>query len=219
MKRNVAVTLSSLCVLLCLMSCATTDTVQLSGTQATRLSDIEMLLAQTAEQRKTELLKSFAQSLRDEAYNLQLRGFYEKAIMKYKESLAYFPDAELEKYLKAIQAKTRPSSAPPAGQKIACYGETAVVTAIARNRSAGTVHILTVHDTMKPENLFLPGQIKKIDISLDPNCTVTFIAVRDGKTLDSITWQGDAQSPDMIPSIVFDDTVSRPVLVVMTGMK
>ena len=62
-------------------------------------------LSQTAENRKAEILKAFAQAMRDDAYKLQLKGNFDEAIIKYRKSLAYWPDSELEKYIQQVEKK------------------------------------------------------------------------------------------------------------------
>jgi tetratricopeptide (TPR) repeat protein len=67
-----------------------------------------------AKAREQEDRKTTAKRLRDEGYTLQQRSLIREAIAKYTESLTYWPDAELEKYIRQLETKlTQDPVKPP----------------------------------------------------------------------------------------------------------
>ena len=81
---------------------------------------IRQIQAKAKEMDESKAKKAHAKILRDQAYALQQQNRLKEAIAKYKESLAYFQDPELERYVRQVEMKasaqasasTPPSQAP-----------------------------------------------------------------------------------------------------------
>ncbi len=76
------------------------------------IKQVEMKVKETEEK---EGKKAYAKKLRDEAYALQQQNRLKEAVAKYRESLAYLYDPELEKYVKQVEMKASaptPTAAP-----------------------------------------------------------------------------------------------------------
>jgi hypothetical protein len=173
-------------------------------------------LARSASERKLELRRAIAGSLRDEAYAIQQQGRSQDAIIKYRESLVYFPDAGLNDYISMLEKKTgkaspaiEPENPPPQSP----------IPATVRNRSRQSVHILLEGETANDSNFFTPGDIRSTSISSYPQGRVTFHALRDGKVIASSVWQRDPGNASKVPAVLFDDADGPPKLTVMTGIR
>jgi hypothetical protein len=173
-------------------------------------------LARSASERKIELRRAIAGSLRDEAYAIQQQGRSQDAIIKYRESLVYFPDAGLNDYISTLEKKTGkaspvigPENPPPQSS----------IPATVRNRSRQSVHILPEGETANDSNFFTPGDIKSMSVSSYPQGRVTFHAVRDGKVIASTVWQRDPGDVTKVPAVLYDDAEGPPKLTVMTGIR
>jgi tetratricopeptide (TPR) repeat protein len=71
---------------------------------------ITALEAKQKEGQAEESKKARAKQLRDEGYALQQQSRLKEAVAKYRESLSYWPDPQLEKYVKDIEARMAASS-------------------------------------------------------------------------------------------------------------
>ena len=177
-------------------------------------------LSQRAESMKSDILKAFAQGMRDDAYKLQLKGNFDEAIKKYRKSLAYWPDLELEKYIQQVEKKAGPSltgNQPANALPPASIANTVIATI--RNRSGKSVYIFTQGKTFTPDNLFRPGEIRFVPVQIHPDGKITFYAGFDGIIADSVIWNGDPRNPGKIPSVIFDDQSALKKLAVMTGWR
>jgi len=173
-------------------------------------------LARSASERKLELLRAIAGSLRDEAYASQQQGRLQDAIIKYRESLVYFPDAGLNDYISTLEKKT--GTTPPVIGPENTHPQSSI-TAFVRNRSRQSVHILPEGETANASNFFTFGDIKSMSISSYPQGRITFHAVRDGKVIASSVWQRDPGNASKVPVLLFDDADGPPKLTVMTGIR
>jgi hypothetical protein len=172
-------------------------------------------LAGAAKERKLELLRAVAKSLRDEAYSIQQQGRLSDAVVKYRESLVYFPDEGLNDYISALEKRTGKAS-PSAGPENPHLQSSISVNV--RNRSRQSVHVLPEDATANASNFFAPGDIKSISVSSGPQGLITFVAVRDGKVIASSVWHGYPGDASKVPVLLFDDADSPPRLTVMTGI-
>jgi hypothetical protein len=68
-------------------------------------SHIKQVQMKVRETEEKEGKKAQAKRLRDEAYTLQQQNHLKEAVAKYRESLAYLYDPELEKYVKQVEMK------------------------------------------------------------------------------------------------------------------
>ena len=92
------------------------------------------------------------------------------------------------------------------------------VFATIRNRSTLDVTILTRGETADAGTLVRAGEILIRPVQLGPNGEVTFLAVRNGQTLASRSWYGNAASESVVPALLYDDNLQGR-LFVMTGLK
>jgi hypothetical protein len=180
------------------------------------------------EQKKVALRRAVASSLRDEAYACQQRGQLRDAVIRYRQSLVWWPDTGLEAYVAPLERKAgfdaiqyRPevqqAEAVPAGSG-ATAGKPGMVFATIRNRSTQDVVILTRNESPDAGTLVRAGEILVRPVQLTPNGEVTFLAVRNGQTLATRSWYGNPSSASVMPAVLYDDTI-RDRLVVMTGLK
>ena len=177
-------------------------------------------LSQTAENRKAEILKAFAQAMRDDAYKLQLKGNLDEAIIKYRKSLVYWPDPELEKYIQQVEKKAVHSlSGNQPNNTLSQVSISDTVTATIRNRSKNSIYIFDQNKTFTPDNLFRPGEIRSVPVQMSANGAITFYAGSDGKVIASETWYGNPRDPNRIPCVLFDDLSAAKKLSVMTGLR
>jgi hypothetical protein len=177
-------------------------------------------LSQTAENRKAEILKAFAQAMRDDAYKLQLKGNFNEAVIKYRKSLAYWPDLELEKYIQQAEKKASPAlTGKQPDNTLSQVSTSDTVTATIRNRSKSSIYIFAQNKTFSPDNLFRPGEIRSVPVQMSANGAITFYAGSDGKVTASETWYGNPRDPTRIPCVLFDDLSADNKLSVMTGLR
>jgi len=206
------------------VSCMSADTIN-QGSEWRRIAPDSPIpttsaLSQTAENRKAEILKAFAQAMRDDAYKVQLKGNYEEAITKYRKSLAYWPDLELEKYIQQVENKAGHSlTVNQPKNTLSQVSISDTVTATIRNRSKSSIYIFAQNKTFSPDNFFRPGEIRSVPVQMSANGTITFYAGSDGKVIASETWDGNPHDPNRIPCVLFDDLSVDKKLSVMTGLR
>ena len=172
--------------------------------------------ARAASERKIELLRAIAGSLRDEAYAIQQQGRLQDAVLKYRESLVYFPDAGLNDYIVALEkraGKPSPTITPQSTQA------RPFLSASVRNRSMQSIHMLTEGATADASTLFAVDEIRSLSVSWDTQGRIFFRAVRDGKVIASSVWQRDPGDARKVPVVLFDDKDGPARLTVMTGIK
>ena len=179
------------------------------------------------EQRKIALRRAVASSLRDEAYVFQQKGQLRDAVIRYRQSLVWWPDPGLETYVVALEKTAgfdakqyRPElqqAAVPAGTA-ASVGKPATVFATIRNRSTQGVTISVGGESRDAGTLVGAGEIVIIPVQFAANGDITFRAVRNGQTLATRSWSGNPTSVSVVPSVLYDDNLQGR-LVVMTGLK
>jgi hypothetical protein len=205
-------------------SCISADTVNQGREWSSITPDSSLpatsALSQTAENQKAEILKAFAQALRDDAYKEQLKGNFDEAIIKYRKSLAYWPDLELEKYIQQVEKKAVNSlTGKQPENTLSQVSISNIVTATIRNRSKSSIYIFAQNKTFSPDNLFRPGEIRSVPVQMSANGTISFYAGSDGKVIASETWHGSPRDPNRIPCVLFDDLSADKKLSVMTGLR
>ena len=90
---------------------------------------IAALETKQKEGREQDVRKARAKQLRDEGYALQQQNRVKEAVTKYKESLSYWPDAQLEKYIKDLETKIASAATPTASGIATGSGTTASAAA------------------------------------------------------------------------------------------
>jgi hypothetical protein len=185
-------------------------------------------IGRETEMQKIVLRRSVATSLRGEAYALQQKGQLREAVIRYRQSLVWWPDVGLESYVVPLESKagftasqyrpeTEQGATVQAGSPKAVK-KTGMVMATIRNRSTLDVTILTRGESADAGTLVRAGEILLRPVQLEPNGEVTFLAVRNSQTLVSKTWYGDAASENVVPTLLYDDNL-QDRLFVMTGLK
>jgi hypothetical protein len=180
------------------------------------------------ERRKIVIRRTVATSLRDEGYTLQQKGQLREAVIRYRQSLVWWPDVGLESYVVPLESKAgfaasqyRPETEQGAtvqagsGKAVKKAG---MVMATIRNRSTLDVTILTRGESADAGTLVRAGEILLRPVQLEPNGEVTFLAVRNSQTLVSKTWYGNAASENIVPTLLYDDNLQGR-LFVMTGLR
>jgi hypothetical protein len=185
-------------------------------------------IGRETEMQKILLRRSVAASLRGEAYALQQKGQLRDAVIRYRQSLVWWPDVGLESYLVPLESKagfTANQYRPETGQTAAVQPATdkAVkkagrVFATIRNRSTLDVTILTRGESADAGTLVRAGEILIRPVQLGPTGEVTFLAVRNGQTLASRSWYGKVASESVVPAVLYYDNL-QDRLVVMTGLR
>jgi len=188
----------------------------------------DSVIGRETEMQKIVLRRSVATSLRGEAYALQQKGQLRDAVIRYRQSLVWWPDAGLESYVVPLERKAGFTSSqyrPETGQAAAVQAtpgnaakKAGNVVATIRNRSTLDVTILTRGESADAGTLVRAGEILIRPVQLGPNGEVTFLAVRDSQTLASKTWQGNAAAESVVPALLYDDNLPDR-LVVMTGLR
>ena len=185
-------------------------------------------IGRETEMQKIVLRRSVATSLRGEAYALQQNGQLRDAVIRYRQSLVYWPDTGLESYVVPLERKAgftasqyRPETVQ-AGAVQATPGnavnKAGRVFATIRNRSTLDVTILTRGESADAGTVVRAGEILIRPVQLGPNGEVTFLAVRNGQTLASRSWYGNAASEAVVPTVLYDDNL-QDRLFVMTGLR
>jgi hypothetical protein len=180
------------------------------------------------ERRKILLRRTIATSLRDEAYALQQKGQLRDAVIRYRQSLVWWPDVGLESYVVPLerQAGFTASQYRPETEQAATVqaGSGKVekkagrVIATIRNRSTLDVTIQTRGESADAGTLVRAGEILIRPVQLGPDGEVTFLALRNSRTLASKSWYGNAASESVVPTLLYDDNL-QDRLFVMTGLK
>lgn len=185
-------------------------------------------MAQDTERQKIALRRAIASSLRDEAYALQQNGQLRDAVIRYRQSLVYWPDTGLESYIAPLEKRMgftvsqyRPQSAQTAEIKQGAghaASKRGVVHATIRNRSAQDIHIQTRGEPSEAATLVRAGEVLIRPVQLAANGEVTFVASRNGQAIASRIWYGNPDSTSIVPAALYDDNLSDKLLV-MTGLR
>lgn len=175
------------------------------------------------ERQKLALRRAVAESIRDEAYALQKKGQLRDAVIRYRQSLAYWPDTGLEAYIIPLEQRAGfqvRQYSPDARQAAAVGSPTrpARVYATVRNRSARDITVTVRGEAPEEATTVRAGEIRVRPVSLGPGAEVTFEVSRDGQVLETRTWKGVAGSTSAVPVLLFDDALQGR-LSVMTGLR
>jgi hypothetical protein len=180
------------------------------------------------EQKKIALHRAVASSLRDEAYAFQLKGQLRDAVIRYRQSLVWWPDAGLETYVEPLERKAGfdaiqyrpqgPQVAAAQAGSAAGVNKPGRVFATIRNRSTQDVIITASGETQDAAGRVRAGEILLRPVQLAPNGEITFMALRNGQTLATRKWRGNPASTSVVPSVLYDDNL-QDRLVVMTGLR
>ena len=184
-------------------------------------------IGRETEQKKIALRRAVASSLRDEAYAFQQKGQLRDAVIRYRQSLVWWPDPGLESYVVPLERKAgfdakqyRPELLQAAVQTgtAASVGKPPTVFATIRNRSTQDVTISVSGENRDAGTQVRAGEILIIPVKLAPNGEITFLAIRNGQTLATRSWYGSPSSAGVVPAVLYDDNL-QDKLVVMTGLK
>jgi len=185
-------------------------------------------IAQDTERQKITLRRTIATSLRDEAYALQQKGQLRDAVIRYRQSLVYWPDTGLETYIAPLEKRTgftvsqyRPQALQAVEFKQGTEHATSkrgVVYATIRNRSDQDIHIQARGEPPEAATQLRAGEILIRPVRLAPNGEVIFLVSRNGKAIASRSWFGSPDSPYIVPAVLYDDNLNDKLLV-MTGLR
>lgn len=170
---------------------------------------------------RAEYRKEMAKDTRDAAYTFQKQGLIKQAIIKYRESLAWWPDPALDGYIETVE---KAAGLPPSGQRRPWTASPRPpsskreVIATIRNGSDRDVYIVSGDGPESPETRFLPGEIREMAVLPDAYGVVAFTARRDGVSLATVNWTGDPGNNDVVPAVLFDDGQTDK-LATMTGFR
>lgn len=168
--------------------------------------------------------KEMAKECREAAYTFQRQGFIKQAVVKYRESLTWWPDPALDAYIESVEkttglpssgARKKPwTSAPrPPSQK-------QEVVATIRNRSNHDVYVYAEGGSESPESRFLPGEIREVAVRTNAYGEVVFLAGtgKGGLPIATAAWTDDPEDRRIVPVVLFDDEAPRKLLI-MTGFR
>jgi hypothetical protein len=165
--------------------------------------------------------QNMGKDLRDVAYNFQGQGLYKEAVIKYRESLAWWPDPALDGYIETLE---KASGLPLSGKRRAWTEAPRVPTkmseviATIRNKSSREVYIHTVGGGESPETLFVPGEIREMAVMPNAYGEIVFSASRRGPLLATAKWVGDPSNSKAAPVVLYNDNNPEKI-VVMTGFR
>jgi hypothetical protein len=184
-------------------------------------------IAMETEQMKISLRRAVASSLRDEAYAFQQKSQLRDAVIRYRQSLVWWPDPSLETYVvtleriagfdaKQYKPDLRQAAVPTATDS--SVSKPARVFATIRNRSTQDITISVSGENRDAGTPVRAGEILIIPVQLVSNGEITFLAARNGQTLATGRWFGNSSTASVVPSVLYDDNLPDR-LVVMTGLK
>jgi hypothetical protein len=104
------------------------------------------------------------------------------------------------------------AEAPPAGT---AAGGTTVLATLA-NQASENVHIYVEGESCDPGNRLAPGESREVAVKMDSFGRVTFHAGRNGATIATKVWNGDPDSTNRVPRVIF---TSYGTLIVLTSLK
>lgn len=194
-----------------------------AGPKAAETAAGRPAIGEETERQKLALRRAVAASLRDEAYGLQQRGQIRDAVIRYRRSLAYWPDTGLESYLAPLerQAGFAASQYNPQAVQAAAGGAapaTPRVYATVRNRSARDITLAVRGEAPEAATTVRAGEIRIRPVSPGPGGEVSFEVSRDGQVLETRTWKGNPNSSAVVPALLYDDAL-KGRLFVMTGIR
>jgi hypothetical protein len=177
--------------------------------------------AQPVIDQRAEYRRNMAKEARDAAYTFQRQNLVKQAVVKYRESLAWWPDPALDAYVETVE---RATGLPLSGKRRPWIeaprapGKKYETVATIRNRSNRDVYIVTVGGAESPESRFLPGEIREVAVTPNSYGEIVFSASRGGPLLATTTWTGDQEDARVAPVVLFDDNHPDKLLV-MTGFR
>lgn len=180
-------------------------------------------IAEQTERQKLALRRAVAESIRDEAYALQKKGQLRDAVIRYRRSLAYWPDTGLESYLAPLEQRAgfQVLHFRPEAPQDAAGGATAgpaLVYATVRNRSARDITLAVRGEAPDRATTVRAGEIRIRPVSPGAGGEVTFEVSRDGQLLETRGWKGNPNSSSVVPVLLYDDAL-KGRLFVMTGLR
>ena len=158
-------------------------------------------IGRETEMQKIVLRRSVATSLRDEAYALQQKGQLRDAVIRYRQSLVWWPDAGLESYVVPLESKagfTASQYRPETGQAApvqAASGKAVkkagMVIATIRNRSTLDVTILTRGESADAGTLVRAGEIliRPVQTRAERGGDIPGRAKRPDACVPQLVWQ------------------------------
>ncbi|NPV03444.1 MAG: hypothetical protein HPY67_01755 [Syntrophaceae bacterium] len=172
------------------------------------------------EKQKLALRRAVAAAMRDEAHALQQKGRIRDAVIRYRQSLVYWPDTGLEAYIAPLEQRAgfQALQYKPEAAKTSAAAGTGRVYATVRNRSARDISVAVRGEEPGAATTVRAGEIRILPVSLGPGGVVTFEIERDGKVLETRTWKGDPNTSAVVPVLLFDDALQGR-LFVMTGLR
>jgi len=165
--------------------------------------------------------QNMGKDLREAAYNFQRQNLYREAVIKYRESLVWWPDPSLDGYIETLE---KASGLPLSGKRRKWIeaprppDKKGEIIATIRNKSSHEVYIHIVGGGESPETLFLPGEIREMAVMPNTYGEVVFSASQRGPLLATVKWIGDPANPQAVPVVLFDDNDSQKIIV-MTGFR
>jgi len=180
-------------------------------------------IAEETERQKLALRRAVATGMRNEAYALQQKGQIRDAVIRYRQSLVYWPDTGLESYIAPLEQRAgfQVSQYGPEARQAAAGGATtgpARVYATVRNRSARDITLAVRGEDPAAATTVRAGEIRILPVSLGAGGEATFEVSRDGQVLETRTWKGNPGSTSVVPALLYDDALQGR-LFVMTGLR
>jgi len=180
-------------------------------------------IAEETERQKLALRRAVATGMRNEAYALQQKEQIRDAVIRYRQSLVYWPDTGLESYIAPLEQRAgfQVSQYGPEARQAAAGGATtgpARVYATVRNRSARDITLAVRGEDPAAATTVRAGEIRILPVSLGAGGEATFEVSRDGQVLETRTWKGNPGSTSVVPALLYDDALQGR-LFVMTGLR
>ncbi len=180
-------------------------------------------IAEEAERQKLALRRAVATGMRDEAYALQQKGQIRDAVIRYRQSLAYWPDTGLESYIAPLEQRAgfQVMQYRPEARQAAAAGTAtgpARVYATVRNRSTRDITLAVRGEAPEAATTVRAGEIRIRPVSLSEGGEAIFEVSREGQVLETRTWKGNPGSTSVVPALLYDDAM-KGRLFVMTGLR
>lgn len=177
-------------------------------------------VAEETERQKLALRRAVAAGMRDEAYALQQKGQIRDAVIRYRQSLVYWPDTGLEAYVAPLERRSgfQLTQYRPEARQAAAAAPTARAYATVRNRSAHDITLAVRGEAPEAATTVRAGEIRIRPVCPGAAGEVTFEVSRGGQILETRTWKGSPGSPGVVPVLLYDDALQGR-LFVMTGLR
>ncbi len=206
--------------ILCAAVCSTAGAAERTTADT---AEARTAVAEETERQKLALRRAVATGMRDEAYALQQKGQTRDALIRYRQSLVYWPDTGLESYIAPLEQRAGFQAmqyTPEARQADAGRVSTGPIRVYAtvRNRSARDIALAVRGEAPEAASTVRAGEIRIRALLLGPGGDVTFEVSRDGQVLETRTWKGNPNSSSVVPVLLYDDAM-KGRLFVMTGLR